>query len=98
LTTPVTPIGQSFTKCRVDGGVYFNNITAASTPVFTIRKNGTIATYLTGDNPGTTWGATISTGIITFNPGDYFDLFFQCTDTSIDFLSARSFFSIELIA
>ncbi len=93
LTVP-----NGFTRARVDLGLYVSNMTAASFPNLLMRRNGTTFVSCPSHNEGTTWGITLSSGLLACSPGDYFDAFFQVTgDASVDILAARSFMSIELV-
>lgn len=92
LTVPA-----GFTYARIDCGIYIQNITANSSPVLLVRKNGTTFAGTQGHNPGVVWGVTHTCGVLPVVAGDYFDAFLQVTgDTSIDILAARSFMSIQL--
>jgi hypothetical protein len=91
LTVPA-----GYTKARVEAGVYLSSMDAAQSPILLLRKNGATIAGSQGYNAGSVWGTTQTSGLINVTAGDYFQAVLSTTDTSVDLVAARSFFSIEL--
>lgn len=90
------PPGYRF--ARIEAALFVSNMTANAFPQVTLRRNGVVIAANPSYNPGIAWSAPITSGLIAVTPGQYFDLYFQCSgDTAVDFLSARSFLSLQLL-
>lgn len=101
-TRLTVPPGLGIRKVKVAATVRVSSIAAGSDNVVSIAKNGSYAYYgnpgLTHENSAST-ATTISvaSGPIAVSDGDYFECFFQTSDTSVGLEADRTAFSIEVV-
>ena len=96
------PAGLGIRKVKLSATVRVSAISAGSDNVLAISRNG-LFTYL--GNPGITHensAATasqisVASGPIAVTDGDYFECFFQTSDTSVGLEADRTAFSIEVV-
>ena len=102
-TTRLTvPSGLGIRKVKVAATIRVSSISAGSDNVVSIAKNGSYAWYgnpgLTHENSAaTTTTISVASGPIAVADGDYFECFFQTSDTSVGLEADRTAFSIEVV-
>ncbi len=96
------PTGLGIRKVKVAATIRVSAISAGSDNVVSIAKNGSYAWYgnpgLTHENSAaTTTTISVASGPIAVAEGDYFECFFQTSDTSVGLEADRTSFSIEVV-
>ncbi|MCA3573369.1 MAG: hypothetical protein IOC86_05580 [Aestuariivirga sp.] len=96
------PAGLGIRKVRLSGTGRVNSIAAGSDNFLSIRKNGTDVYVGSGsadfeNSANTIWSFSVHTGVLAVSEGDYFELFFKTSDTSVSIDADRTSLSIEVV-
>lgn len=98
----VIPVDPGFSRVQLRGGFRLNNITASVFAIASITKNGSTV-YAGSPQSGTSYGdtgraLTLSSAVLNVVAGDYFEFLLQVqTDTAVDLVAARTWFSIQAL-
>lgn len=98
------PSGYGITKVRFSGQVKIVNVSSGSRYVLQISKNGNVALEVgfpqinESSNTAVTEATyLVNSPVVTVADGDYFELRFTCSDTSVDIKANGTYLGVEVV-